>query len=149
MKKIYAFFERIENAKAAAGRIKKEGWNRSDVVVIFPGETSESNGDKFEFGDEHFLDSPMVRKISPWPVLQDQELEGVGKVKMAASFKPDAPDPTVATTEINKELVAAGLQKNKVVAIIEADDEIIPRIETILESEGGEITFFTEKREEM
>lgn len=151
MKEIYAAFERVENAKAAVGRVKKESWNRAGLVVIFPGESMDKTDDKrFEFGNESFLDTPYSKKNSQWPALQDKEIDEIGKVKMAVSFKPDTSTEIITDYgSMNKELIASGIKKNKVVVIIEADDEIVSQIETILESEGGEITIFEEKREEL
>lgn len=151
MKKIYAAFERVENAKAAVGRVKKESWNRAGLVIIFPGESiADPDNNRFEFGNEYFLDTPYSRKISEWPALQDKEIDGIGKVRMAVSFKPDtSPDISEDSLTINKELIASSLKKNKVVAIIESDDEIVSKIESILESEGAEITIFGENREEL
>lgn len=151
MKKIYAAFKRVGNAKAAVGRVKKESWNRADLVIIFPGEpTVKTDNNRFEFGNEYFLDSPHSGKASEWPSLQDKEIDGIGKVKIAVSYKPDNnPDLSEDSAGMNKELIASDLKKNKVVAIIEADDELVSKIETILDSEGAEITIFGEKREEL
>lgn len=144
MKRIYAAFERIENAKAAVGRIKKETWNQADLAIILSEETTVNSGDnRFEFGDEHFLDSPYSRNYSKWPSLQDKEIDGIGRVKMAISFKPHTgPDSREVTDIIDKELLADNLKKNKIMAIIETEDDITPKIETILESEGAEVKIF-------
>lgn len=148
MKTIYAAFERVENVKAALGRVKKESWNQADFMLIFP-EKPPVKDDHFEFGDEHFLDTPGFPDTSQWPALQEREIEGIGKVKTAISFKPDFGfNPRSESTLINKELIADGLRKNKITAIIDVDDEIVSKIETILESEGAEITIF-EKRKEL
>ncbi len=151
MKKIYAAFQRIENAKAAVGRVKKESWNQAGLTVIFPGEPMVKTDDnRFEFGDEYFLDSLHSRKRSEWPALQDKEIDGIGKVKMAVSYKPDNSSPLREDPDgMNRELIASGLKKSKVMVIIEADDEISSKITAILESEGAEITIFEEKREEL
>ncbi len=152
MKTIYAAFERVENAKSAVGRVKKESWNQAGLMVISPGTESmtENDANQFEFGNEHFLETPYSRKISEWPALQDNEINGIGKVKMAVNLKPEAVrKESQEPIMMNKELIADGLKKNKVIAIIEADDEIISKIETILESEGADITIFEENREEL
>lgn len=151
MKTIYAAFERVANVKAAIGRSKKETWNQADYWVIFPEKPSLEVGDEyFEFGDEHFIDSPDLPRTSQWPALQEHELEGIGKVKMAISLKFDpSPDRRNVATLINRELIADGLRNNKITAIIDAGDEAVPKIKTIFESEGGEITIFDEKREEI
>lgn len=149
MKRIYAAFERIENVKAALGRAKKESWNRADFMLIFP-EKPLVKEDRFEFGNEHFLDSPDFPDTSQWPALQEREIEGIGKVKTAISFKPDLGfDLRNESTLINKELIVDGLKNDKITAIIDADDEIVSRIETILESEGAEIRIFDAKRQEL
>ncbi len=151
MRTIYAVFERVENVKAAVGRVKKESWNQADFMMIFPEKplVKVDAGD-FEFGDEHFLDSPDSPKTSQWPALQEHEIEGIGKVKMAISFMPELrPDIRSKLTVMNKELIAAGLKNNKIAVIIDANDEIVSKIETILESEGAEITISGEKREEL
>lgn len=140
MKRIYAAFERVENAKAAVGRVKKESWNRAGITVILPGKTDvKTDEHRYEFGDEHFLDTPYSRETSEWPALQDREVDGIGKVKMAVNYQPYSVEAN-EEVEVNKEIVAEGLKKNEVVAIIEADDEIVSKIETILESEGAEFT---------
>lgn len=152
MKTIYAVFERVENAKAAVGRCKKESWNQADFVVILPEKPSSKKigDDRFEFGEELFLNSPDSPNTFQWPALQEQEIEGIGRVKMAISFKPDYSLNTRAeSTLINKDLIVDGLKKNKIMTLIEADDAIVSQIETILESEGAEITIFDEKREEL
>lgn len=145
MKRVFATFERIENAKAAVGRVKKEAWNQADFAIIISGESAfnVSGDDRFEFGDEHFLDSPYSRNYSKWPSLQDKEIEGIGRVKMAVSFKQHTgSDLSEETVMIDKELAADNLKKKKVIAIIETEDDIIPKIETILESEGAEVIIF-------
>ncbi len=141
MKRIYAAFERVENARAAVGRVKKESWNRAGLVVILPGEPITANDNHYEFGDEHFLDTPYSRKNTVWPVLQDKEVDGIGIVKIAVSLKPDA-DSSLSEESVvtNKEIIAEDLKNNKVITIIEAEDEIVSQIEIILESEGAEIT---------
>lgn len=151
MKTIYATFERVENVKAAIGRSKKESWNQADFMLIFPEKPSVKVDDGyFEFGDEHFIGSPDSPDNFQWPTLQEHEIEGIGKVKMAISFNPElSPNSRNELTSINKELIADGLLKNKITAIIDADAEIASKIETILESEGGEITIFGEKRQEL
>lgn len=151
MKTIYAVFERVENAKAAVGRSKKESWNQADFMVIFPENPSAKLGeDRFEFGEELFLDSPDSPNTPQWPALQEQEIEGIGRVKMAISYKPDlSPNRRAESTSMNKELIIDALKKNKIMTIIEADDGIVSQIGTILESEGAEITIFDEKQEEL
>jgi hypothetical protein len=142
MKKIYAAFERVENAKAAVGRIKKESWNRAGLSVILPEKLNANNEeDRYEFGHEHFLDTPYSHEHSEWPALQERELNGVGKVKMGANHKPFSGEAS-EEVKISKELVIEGLKKNKVVALIETEDELASKIETILESEGAEYTIF-------
>jgi hypothetical protein len=142
MKKIYAAFERVENAKAAVGRVKKECWNRAGLSVIVPEKLQANNDEhRYEFGHEHFLDTPYSREKSNWPALNDHEFDGIGKVKMAANHKPYSGEASEGVT-INKDLVIDGLKKNKVVALIETEDEIVSKIETILESEGADYTIF-------
>ena len=148
MKRIYAAFERIENVKAAVGRAKKESWNRADFMLIFP-EKPPVQEDSFEFGNEHFLDSPDFPDASQWPALQEREIEGVGKVKTAISFKPDLGFDLRDGSTLNNKLIADDLKKNKITAIIDADDEIVSKIETILESEGAEIRIFDAKRQDL
>lgn len=150
MKRIYAAFERVENVKAAVGRAKKESWNRADFMLIFP-EKPPVQEDRFEFGNEHFLDSPVFPDISQWPALQEREIEGIGKVKTAISFKPDRGFELRdgSTLNLNYKLITDDLKKNKITAIIDADDEIVSKIETILESEGAEIRIFDAKRQDL
>ena len=148
MKRIYAAFERIENVKAAVGRAKKESWNRADFMLIFP-EKPPIREDRFEFGNEHFLDSPDFPDTFQWPALQEREIEGIGKVKTAISFKPDLGFDLRDGSTLNNELIADGLKKDKITAIIDTDDEIVSKIETILESEGAEIRIFDAKRQEL
>ena len=145
MKKIYAAFERVENAKAAVGRVKKECWNRAGLSVILPEklEANEANNEehRYEFGQEHFLDTPYSQEKSDWPALHEHEFDGIGKVKMAANHKPYSGEASEGVT-IRKELVVDGLKKNKIVVLIETEDEMISKIETILESEGADYTIY-------
>lgn len=142
MKKIYAAFERVENAKAAVGRIKKECWNRAGLSVIVPEKLNANNEEnRYEFGHEHFLDTPYSLEYSEWPALQEREFDGVGKVKMGVNHKPFSGEAS-EEVKINKELVIDGLKKNKVVTLIETEDELTSKIETILESEGADYTIF-------
>ena len=149
MKTIYATFERIENAKAAIGRGKKESWNQAHFMIIFP-EIPPVEEDRFEFGAEHFLGPPDSADFYQWPALREHEIEGIGQVKMAISFKPE-PGLNVRNqpTLMDKELIADGLKKNKITVLIEVEDEIVPKMETILASEGAGITIFGGKREEL
>ncbi len=150
MARIYASFERLENAKAAVGRIKKAGWNRADIVVLTSGEPEVApDTARYEFADEHFLDSPVIRRETQWPVLKEQEIDGLGKVYLAANIRPDEVDRHQQLPAVNLELTARDLKKNKVVAIMEVDAELSGKVKTILQSEGAEITFFAEKREEL
>ncbi|NLY75616.1 MAG: hypothetical protein GX075_09960 [Firmicutes bacterium] len=150
MPRIYASFERLENAKAAVGRIKKASWNRAEIVVLASSEPGVDPGAaRYEFADEHFLDSPVTRRETQWPVLKEQEIEGLGKVFLAASFRPDDVNRYNHWPAVNPELTAADLKKNRVVAIMEVAAELSGKIKTILQSEGAEITFFAEKREEL
>lgn len=142
MKKIYAAFERVENAKAAVGRIKKETWNRAGMSVILPEKRNLNNEEhSFEFGHEHFLDTPYSQENSDWPALHEHEFDGIGKVKMAVNHKPYSGEVSEGV-KISKELVIDGLKKNKVVALIETEDEIVSKIEKILESEGADYTIY-------
>lgn len=150
MRTIYATFGRIGNAKAAVGRVKKESWNRADFTIISPGTPlATTDADLFEFGAEAFLDYPESSEIYQWPALQEYEIDGIGKVKMAVSFKPDLGQKSDLLNAIDKELIIAGLKENKITAIIGVDDEIAPKIETILKSEGANITFSEKMREEL
>ena len=150
MRTIYATFERIENAKAAVGRAKKESWDQAVFTIISPGKPLvNDDANLFEFGDEAFLDHPELPDGFQWPALQEHEIDGIGRVKMAVSFKPGPGQKLRDQSKINRELIKAGLKENKITAIIEADEEIVPKIEMILMSEGAEITLFEEMREEL
>lgn len=150
MRTIYATFKRIGNAKAAVGRAKKESWDRANFTIISPWTPlANTDADLFEFGAEAFLDYPESFEIHQWPALQEHEIDGIGKVKMAVDFKLDLGQKAMDSLNlIDKELIIAGLKDNKITAIIEAEDEIVPKIETILKSEGAEITLFEEMRED-
>ena len=81
------------------------------------------------------MNTPSPHKVFPWPSMEDKEIEGIGKVKIASILRKDNFD----FNSINKELVSVSLKKNRVVIIIGGNDEVLARIQPILGSEGAEV----------
>jgi hypothetical protein len=137
--RIFGIFSSPEDSRNALGRVKKESWNRAEITVVIPEPNAKHSrtDDRFELGAEFFLDRK-EQPVSTWPGLQASYLEGAGNIKVGTTALQHPPG-ILEPLGSGLDLVQREIQNQKIVAIIDVEPELIPRIRVILESKGAEI----------
>jgi hypothetical protein len=143
--KIYSVFSNLDDAKQAFGSIKKASLNQADLTIIFADEQQHQIGkrnDNYEFAGEYLIEPASNSTI--WPGLQTQILAGIGKVQIGLcginQTDKQMKEPNLIQ-QVGEDLglIEREIKSDKVVAIIETDSELLPKLRLILESNGGEI----------
>lgn len=150
--KIYSVFSNVDDAKQALGSIKKASLNQADLTVVFAEDQENpemQDKNNYEFGAEHF-GSPFrdaadtFKHNNVWPGLQTEKLAGVGKIHIGSSnirtisgFMDH--DHPIGLAGDDLDVITKQVKANKVVAVIDAEVELIPRVRLILETHGAEI----------
>jgi hypothetical protein len=143
--KIYGIFSNIDDAKQALGSIKKELLNLADLTIIFSDDQEphvSRRRNNFEFATEYFIESSQ-RSTLIWPGLKEEDLSGVGKIQIGSNHSSELnSSPSSQISNLADEdlgIIEREIKTNKVVAIIEAEPELLPKLRLILESNGAEI----------
>ncbi|HBE78480.1 MAG TPA: hypothetical protein DDW65_12000 [Firmicutes bacterium] len=145
--KIYSIFSNVNDAKQAFGSIKKASLNQADLTIIFADEQQHQIGkrnDNYEFaGEGEYVIEPPANTII-WPGLQTQILAGIGKVQIGLCGSNQTDNQMGESNLIQQvgedlRIIEREIKSDKVVAIIETDSELLPKLRLILESNGGEI----------
>ena len=150
--KIYGIFTNVDDAKQAFGSIKKESLNQTDLTIVFANgqEThADHRKDNYEFATEYFIESSRNAPTS-WPGLKEESLFGIGKIQIGFNNPTKIDDPSELTrslplAEADLGIIEREIKANKVVTIIEAEPELVPKLRLILESNGAEIISIPEK----
>lgn len=134
-------FENLGDAKNALGRIKKATWNRTDLALIVPRNSSPGAAQEyaFELASESFLDLPR-REVMPFqPGLRQESLAGAGEVFIGEglSSQPDPLNLDLSQPELEK--VKQHLQQHKVITLLKANPEDLPKLRLIMETSGAEL----------
>lgn len=133
--RIVSFFNNIDDAKNAFGRIKKESWNKANLAVLFR-ETGSENpaGAGYEFASDNWM--TVSNLATAWPGVDQVELSGIGRVYLGTNF-PDL--RTINSLTREHPGLKQGLQEQKIVTVVEVNPEIQNRVRVILASNGAEI----------
>jgi hypothetical protein len=154
--KIYGIFSNVNDAKQAFGSIKKTSFNQADLTIIFADNQekhdTQGGGGNYEFAVEYFRESvqDIARKYNnTWPGIQTKDLAGIGKIQIGSSNIQKMTgiiehDGIVKPSGDDLEIVAEQVKAKRIVAIIEAESELVPQVRLILESNGAEILSRTE-----
>ncbi len=137
--RIFGIFSNTEDSRNVLGRVKKESWNRAEITLVIPEPTVKQprNEDHFELGSEFFLDRK-DQPISSWPGLQASYLEGAGNIRVGTTARQHPPG-ILEPLGPELDLLQREVRNQKIVALIDVEPELIPRIRVILESKGAEI----------
>lgn len=146
--RLFGIFSSIDDAKAAAGQIKKESWNQADLTIVYSNQEHANlshpnrNEDDFELAAENFLED-LDREPPPvWPGLKEDYLEGIGPVRIGASNQTgqeSLPGKIARLAGGDLPAIEREIQSQKVVALIEAEPEVFRKVRHILEKSGAEI----------
>lgn len=153
--KIYGIFSNVNDAKQAFGSIKKTSFNQADLTIVFADNQEKHDtqgGGNYEFAVEHFRESfqDIAQKYNnTWPGVQTKDLAGIGKIQIGSSNIQKMAgiiehNDVVKPSGDDLEIVTAQVKAKRIVAIIEAESELIPQVRLILESNGAEILSRTE-----
>jgi hypothetical protein len=150
--KIYGIFSNVNDAKQAFGSIKKESLNQADLTIVFANDQetkANHRKDNYEFATEYFIETPRNSPPS-WPGLKEESLSGIGKIQIGfniptKSGNPSEPITSMQLAEGDLGIIEREIKAHKVVTIIEAEPEFVPKLRLILESNGAEIISIPEK----
>ena len=140
--KIYAAFNNLDDAKLAMGSIKKENLNQANLKVIFLTDQTgkDFQKDHYEFGEEFFPPNIPTNSHLVWPGVKVVNILGLGKVQIAVNT-PLPHERNFGSELVDEDLkiVEPEVKAQKIVAIIEAETDLIPKFKFILQSNGAEI----------
>lgn len=144
--RLFGIFSSIDDAKAAAGQIKKESWNLADLTIIYSNQEHENlshpnrNEDDYELAAENFLEDPEREPPPVWPGLKEEYLEGIGPVRIGSQTNQESlPGKIVRLAGSDLPAIEREIQSQKVVAMIEVEPEVFRKVRHILEKSGAEI----------
>lgn len=148
-RRLLGVFNSIDDAKHTLGQIKKESWNQTEFMVIIgePGDRGHEMKTHYEMAEENFLStdkSETGRRNHrlPWPGLQEMELAGIGAVNVGFSIPPEGPNQVAVDkifSETDKKFVKREISSQRVVAFIETEEQFLPKLRLIMETNGAEL----------
>ncbi|MGE5582498.1 MAG: hypothetical protein ACM3X9_08150 [Bacillota bacterium] len=145
-RKIYGVFSNLDDAKSAVGSIKKVSFNRTNLTVVFSGDDrggQHQPGIDFEFSSEFLPAGGREKAVPPLRGVKEENLPGVGKVQIAANIVQNFTDndqpASMGLTGRDLGVVERMVKDDKVLAIVEADADLLPKLRFILESNGAEV----------
>lgn len=131
--RILGVFSNIDDAKNAFGQIKKATWNQVELAVVF-GDSVNRQEDYMELAVEGFIEtSPTPQKI--WPGVQEKFIEGLGQFYVGESPQ----HPIDLNNKDTLDFIKRETSNQHIIGIIDAEPEVISKIQLIMESNGGEI----------
>lgn len=148
-RRLFGVFSSIDDAKNALGQIKKESWNQTEFIVIVGDPDTiraKENKAHFEMAVENFLNGnhpESERRINHiWPGLKEMELTGVGTVNVGyieAAEGNNEPMLDQKLSETDIQVVKREISTNKIVALIEVDEQFLPKLRLIMDTNGAEL----------
>lgn len=133
MRRIVGVFSNVNDARNALGRIKKESWNRAEISVLIKQPSPETS---YEFGEDFSRQQRQRRKVM-WSGLKQEFIDGVGMVQIGSTNGQRRQDHYAFLKKITG-AVPYNLDQ-KIVGIIEVEDDLVESIYTILNSKGADI----------
>ncbi len=134
MRRIVGVFTHVDDARNALGRIKKAGWDQTEISVFIKQPARDFSN---EFADDFSMERNIKQRRLHWEGLKQETITEIGLVQIGATNRQNSFDPS----EILKNYANAipyQLQKS-VVGIIEVADELTDEVYTILDSKGADI----------
>jgi hypothetical protein len=148
-RRLFGVFNSIDDAKHALGQIKKEGWNQTRFMVIV-GETDANRMNEgkahFEMAGENFLNNNHpetgtgINRV--WPGLKEMELTGVGTVNVGYSIPVEENNEAAINQKLSEtdiQVVEREIFANKIVALIEVEEQFLPKLRLIMDTNGAEL----------
>jgi hypothetical protein len=148
-RRLLGVFNSIDDAKHALGQIKKESWNQAEFVVIVgepDGNRRKEGNNHFEMAVENFITGKppetgrWINHI--WPGLKEVELAGVGTVNVGYSaIAEEIPEPSWDRrfSETDIQVMEREISANKIVALIEVEEQFLPKLRLIMDTNGAEL----------
>lgn len=148
-RRLLGVFNSIDDAKHALGQIKKEGWNQTQFMVIV-GEPDANRDNQrkthFEIAGENFLENNHPATGSGinrvWPGLKEMELAGVGTVNVGYNIPVEESNESAMNQQLSEtdiQVVEREIFANKIVALIEVEEQFIPKLRFIMDTNGAEL----------
>jgi hypothetical protein len=148
-RRLFGVFNSIDEAKNTLGQIKKESWNQTEIMVI----VREPDGNReieteghYEMAGENFLSDPSPetgRRIDRlWPGFKEMELAGIGSVNIGYSTPVEGNNEPAIVQQLNEkniQVVEREISGHKVVALIEAEEQFLPKLRFIMDANGAEL----------
>lgn len=146
---LFGVFNSIDDAKHALGQIKKESWNQTEFMVIVgepDANRSDENKAHFEMAGENFLNNnqpetgPRINRV--WPGLKMMEMAGVGTVNVGYSLPVEGNTKAVMDRKLSErdiQVVEREISAHKIVALIEVDEQFLPKLRLIMDTNGAEL----------
>ncbi|HOJ78099.1 MAG TPA: hypothetical protein PLZ08_07095 [Bacillota bacterium] len=130
MRKIYGIFQNLNDAKIAIGKIKVTAWNRARITLICPETNQDTQDNYYEFGCANFIANTMP-VLSNWNGFKEQEIPGVGKVKVATI------DHRINQHDLS--FLRRAISEQKVSVVIEVEPELSDKVHYLLENQGADV----------
>ncbi len=145
-RRIIGIFSSIGDAKNALGQIKKESWNQTELTVIIQDKNENRNPEDkthMEIATENFLENQGAGSGPNilWPGLKEEQLSGIGTVKIGYSSPNRKHGIVLASQNLSEaelDFIGQKLVAQKVVVLIEVEDQFLPKLRFIMATNGAE-----------